>query len=208
MIGYRIVTTVGIIVLLGLVQTAPAPALARTRAEPALFALSPSVFPAGSTLVRSGVETNPRLRLDDPTHFGLPPAATGRINGYYMDAHDAGPTGQSAGYTSYLVSIFGSIRQAAAAYTYRWDTWFDANYYTSPGPSGIAVGDTNASALFIALAPQANHLTELFFRRKSVLVEVFQTASAPSDDPGRRQALYRIATLLDALAVAHPRGLS
>jgi hypothetical protein len=203
----RQLITVASLTLMGLMCGLPSPAHAQSRIHPAVFALPSSYFPTGSRLMRSGVETNRQLQNDDAAHFGLPPGAIGRVTGYYMNAHEEDPLGNQLGYTSYLVSIFASAHQAKAAYSDRWDIWFDANYHSTPVPLDLAVGDYNAAAIFHSVSPPPNYLTELFFRRGAILVEVFQGDNTVILNPERRQTLYSIATALDTLAEAHRRGL-
>lgn len=192
--------------LSGLLLAPPGSALAQTRLHPALFALSVADFPPASQVVRAGVEGNRRLLGDQALHFGLPPAIIGRLTGYYMDAIEGDPTLATHPYTSYLVSIFHSARQAERALDLRWDTWFAANYYTSPAPPPIALGDQGDVALFHTLDPNQPPLTELMFRRGAVLVEVFQGTGSGAATTAQSQAFYSIATKLDEVAYAHPFG--
>jgi hypothetical protein len=185
----------------------PAGALAQTRLHPAVFALSPTAFPAGSQVVRSGIETNHRLLVDQAGHFGLPPGVLGRRTGYYMDAVEGDQTVAVRTYTSYLVSIFRSARQAQTAYDVRWDNWFAENYFTSPVAPPIRVGVGGAEALFHTLDPSLPPETELFFRRGAVLVEVFQGTAEAAPTPDQLHSFLTIATQLDQLAAAHPRGV-
>lgn len=177
------------------------PASAQASLHPSLFALPASLFPFHSRLVRSGVESNGRLQRDDAAHFGLPPATIGRLTGYYTDVHEVTEAGQPSGYISYLISIFATPRQARDAYSFRWDTWFDAAYYTTPPPVAVPVGDRNSAALFRGLAPDAQTPDELFFQRGAILVEVFDSAH----EPGLAD-MNRIALALDAIAIHHRRG--
>lgn len=174
--------------------------------HPALFALAPAAFPAGSLVVRAGIESNQQLLRDQQRHFGVPPAALGRQSGYYMDAVEGEPSAVGPPYTAYLVSIFHAVRQARLAYAIRWETWFVADYFTSPSPAPGAVGDPGAVALFQSLDPSTPPESELLFRRGAILVEVFQGTSRPTPTASERQAFWAIATTLDAVAAAHPRG--
>lgn len=204
----RFATYFGIIglVLFGVVHSMPAAALAQAQLHPGFFALPASDFPAGSHVVRAGVEGNRRLVNDDVHHFGLPPAAFQRLTGYYMNAVEGDLAGQHA-YTSYLVSIFHTRRQARLAFDERWDTWFAANYNTTPPAAPVTVGDAGAEALFHTLDPNQPALSELMFQRGSVLVEVFQgtVTAAPTDI--QRHAFWTVAAHLDALAAQHPHGI-
>jgi hypothetical protein len=193
--------------LLGILVGMPGTALARTHIQPTLFALAPTVFPAGSKIVQAGVETNRRLLRDEPLHFGLPPAALGRISGYYMDAEESGPVAGVHAYTSYLVSIFRSRRQAQVVFDLLWDTWFAATYYTTPTRASIVLGDNGAEAFFHTLDLGRPRLAELFFRRGTILVEVFQGTSSAGPTEGEIHCFYAIATELDQLARTHPRGV-
>jgi hypothetical protein len=194
-------------ILLGTLIGIPGTALARAHVRPTLFALAPTVFPAGSQIVRAGVETNGQLLMDRPLHFGLPPAALGRLSGYYMDAEEGGPVAGTHAYTSYLVSIFRSRREAHSVFDALWDTWFAATYYTSPGSVGIALGDNGDEALFHTLDLHQPRFEELFFRRGAVLVEVFQGTSSASTTEEEMRSVYVIATGLDELARTHPHGV-
>jgi hypothetical protein len=186
-----------------MVLTVPVPALAHARLRPALFALSPDNFPAGSHVVRAGVETNHRLLLDQAQHFGLPPGVLGRRTGYYMDAVEGDQTAIARTYTSYLVSIFRSVRQAQIAYDVCFDTWFAANYYTTPATPPIRVGDNGAEALFQTLNASLPPESELFFRRGTILVEVVQGTPAGTPTAEQRHSFYLIARKLDAVAGKH-----
>lgn len=179
-------------------------ALAYTPPQARSFALSPAAFPAASRVVRAGVESNRRLVHDDPLHFQLPPARVGRITGFYMDAVQGSPGAQPRTYTSYLVSIFHSTHQAQTAFDLRWNTWFSTNYYTSPWPAPVTVGDRGEEALFHTLDPRQPHLSELFFRRGPILVEVFQSTGDAVATTSQLQSFYAIATRLDRLAAQHP----
>lgn len=198
----RLTTSMGILALAFSTLCLPVGAVAGTQAQPTLFALQSTDFPVGSLVVRAGEETNRQLLGDDPVHFGVPPAIMGRITGYYMSAHRTDQVGNQQGYTSYLVSIFASRRQAQAAYMYRWSMWFKTNYFTAPPDIRIPVGDARSAALFHGLPPDLGNLWELFFRRGTILVETFQDA-----DPRLERTLYRIAKRLDRIASKHRRGL-
>jgi hypothetical protein len=178
---------------------------AQQHVHPRLFALAAGSFPDGSRITRSNVETNSRLVADEATHFGIPPAIIGRISGYYMVAEEANDSAASTAYTSYLVSIFGSPRQAQAAFNYRWELWYTANFYTAPAAPTVKLGSKGAVALFHTLDPRLSPTTELFFRRGCILVEVVQGTDQPSAEETR--SLYAIAQALDAVARAHPRGV-
>jgi hypothetical protein len=176
-------------------------ALAQQHVHPRLFVLPATTFPSGSQITRSSVETNRQLLADQAVHFGLPPAVIGRISGYYMVAH------QGDAYTSYLVSIFASAHQAQAAYDYRWELWYTANFYTAPEAAPIRVGSRGAVALFHTLDPQRAATTELFFRRGSVLVEVMQGTAEDVPSAEETRSLHAIARVLDAVARLHPQGI-
>jgi hypothetical protein len=193
--------------LLGILAGMPGTALARAHIQPTLFALALTVFPAGSEIVQAGVETNRRLLRDEPLHFGLPPAALGRISGYYMDAEGGSPAAGVRAYTSYLVSIFRSRRQAQVVFDLLWGTWFGATYYTTPTRASIVVGDNGEEALFHTLDLHQPRLSELFFRRGTILVEVFQGTSSAGPTEGEIHCFYAIATELDQLARTHPFGI-
>jgi len=182
-------------------------ASAQPSAHPRLFALDASDFPSGSRITRSSVETNSQLGKDEALHFGLPPKTIGRITGYYMVAEEGSAGAEPAIYTSYLVSIFGSRHQAQSAFDYRWDMWFRANFYTSPRTPPVKLGDRGTVALFHSLASGRQPTTELFFRRGSVLVEVFQGTPQGSPSGDETRSLYAIATALNGVAGAHPRGI-
>jgi len=175
-------------------------ALAQTRIDPARFALPSSFFPPGSHVVRAGVETNGLLKRDEAGHFGVPAAALGRLTGYYMDAVEGDQAAAIRTYTSYLLSIFRTIPQAQAAFDFRWDTWFSQTYYTNPQPLPVSVGDNGSGVLFHTLDPSQPPLSELMFRRGTILVEVFQGTGAGLVTAAETHALYRIARKLDALA--------
>lgn len=181
-------------------------ALARPQLNPALFALPASAFPAGSQVVRSSIETNRRLFLDDRLHFGIPPSATGRRSGYYMDAVEGDPASPSHPYTSYLVSIFHSAHEARIAYDIRWQSWFVADFYTTPQAAPITVGSHGYEALFRSFDPSSLPLTELFFVRGRVLVEVFQATGDRPATADELQSFYAITRSLDNLARQHPLG--
>ena len=66
---------------------------ARSQLHPQLFALTPTDFPAGSEIVRAGVESNRRLAQDRTLHPELPPEHRGRLSGYYMEADQQDPPG-------------------------------------------------------------------------------------------------------------------
>jgi hypothetical protein len=191
----------------GLVLLVPTRAFAHGRLHPVLFALAPTDFPAGSQVVRGGVEGNRQLLRDQARHFGLPPTALGRRTGYYMDAVEGDPEIAVHPYTSYLVSIFRSVRQAQTAFDLRWDAWFAADYDTSPSSAPITLGDDGAEALFHTLDPSQPPVTELFFRRGAVLVEVFQGTAGAAPTDTQLHAFWTVATRLDALAGQHPYGV-
>ena len=194
-----------LIVLIATLLTG-SPVLARSQITPTLFALSSSAFPVGSQVVRSSIETNRQLFQDDRIHFGIPASATGRRSGYYMDAVEGDPTSTSHPYTSYLVSIFHSAREARIAYDIRWQSWFVADYYTSPQQAPVTVGSYGYEALFRSLDPSYPPLTELFFVRGRVLVEVFQATGDRPATADERQSFSAIARSLDILARQHPLG--
>jgi hypothetical protein len=152
------------------------------------------------------VEGNRRLLADQKFHFGLPPGILGRRTGYYMDAVEGDPQAFGRAYTAYLVSIFRTAKQARTAYDVRWDTWFAADFYTSPQPAPIKVGDKGREALFHSFDPSSPPESELMFLRGRVLVEVFQGTSGATATSEQTQAFYTIATKLDALAASHPTG--
>jgi hypothetical protein len=184
----------------------PSPALAHSALHPEIFALPATCFPADSHVVRAGIEPNRRLLNDDAQHFGLRPAVAGRRTGYYMDAVEGDRSASVRPYTSYLVSIFRSAPQARLAFDYRWDLWFTTNYYTSPAPAPISVGDAGEEALFHTLDPTQPPLSELFFRRGAVLVEVFQGTPNARPTATQLRSFYTIAARLNALAGQHPLG--
>jgi hypothetical protein len=190
-----------------LVLVGPGPTFAAVRLNPALFALPASAFPAGSQVMRSSIESNRRLFHDDRIHFGIPPSATGRRSGYYMDAVEGDPASSSHPYTSYLVSIFHSAREARIAYDIRWQSWFVADYYTTPQPAPVVVGGHGYEALFRSFDPNYLPLTELFFVRGRVLVEVFQATGDRPATADELKSFYAIATSLDDLARQHPAGM-
>lgn len=189
-----------------LILLAPTAVLAHTQIHPTVFALSPASFPPGSTLVRAGVESNHHLLRDDQLHFALPPAVVGRLSGYYMDAVEGDPTAQPRIYTSYLVSIFPTVRQADLAFRIRYDNWFDIDYFTDPPPPPISVGDRDEVALFHTLDATQPRVSELFFVRRTILVEVFQGTGYRDPTAAEIQSFYAIAIKLDALAGKHPGG--
>jgi hypothetical protein len=195
------------LLLVGLVLAVPTRAFAHGRLHPVLFALAPTDFPPGSQVVRDGVESNRQLLSDQALHFGLPPTALGRRTGYYMDAVEGDPEIAVHPYTSYLVSIFRSVRQAQTAFDLRWDTWFAADYDTSPSAAPITLGDDGAEALFHTLDPSQPPVTELFFRRGAILVEVFQGTVSAAPTAGQLQSFYAIAIELNKLAGKHPTGM-
>lgn len=202
----RTLLTVASILVLAAVQDQPTGAHAQPRTDPTLFALPAADFPAGSQIVRAGVETDHRLSIDDHLHFGIRPGAVGRINGYYMDAVEGDPNAQPRSYTSYLVSIFHSARQADAAFSLRWYNWFADNYFTSPSPAPVTVGDGGEEAMFQSLHADQPRVLELFFRRGAVLLEVYQGSGAAAPTADELAAVYRIARGLDDVAHAHPAG--
>jgi hypothetical protein len=157
----------------------------------AYFALSPASFPLGSRVIRAGVETNQQLLGDEATHFELPPEAMGCLTGYYMDAVEGDPATEPHPYTSYLVSLFGSVEQAQTAFDLRWNTWFSATYFTTPPPAPIPLGDRGAEALFHTFDPTQPPLSELLFRHGAILVEVFQGARVPPPASSRRSMASR-----------------
>jgi hypothetical protein len=183
------------------------PARAQSTFHPSLFALSRVLFPSNSQIVRTGVESNQRLMQDDPPHFGLPPGAMGRATGFYMDAVQGDPAIDPHPYTSYLISIFHAVRQARRAFSERWDTWFEATYYTTPSVAAMNVGDPGAQALFHTLDPSQPPLTELLFRRGAVVVEVFQGTVGTGPSSEQLRSFSTIATQLDTLAAQHPLGV-
>jgi hypothetical protein len=160
----------------------------------------------GSQLVRSGIESNRQLFRDQYLHFGRPPAALGRRTGYYMDMVEGDPAAASHAYTSYLVSIFRTQRQAEAALDIRWNIWFAVAYYSTPAPAPISLGDAGTEALFHTVDPSQPPLSELFFQRGSILVEVFQGSVGIGSTNDQLHSLWTIATELDTLASQHPRG--
>jgi hypothetical protein len=182
------------------------PALAQGHAHPRLFALSASDFPPGSQIVRAGVEGNRMLTSDEGNHFGAPPSLLGRRTGYYMEAVETDPAGQETD-ISYLVSIFHTPHQAFLAFDFRWQNWFAANFYTTPSSVQAALGDRGDVALFHTLDPTQQPLTELFFRRGAVLVEVFQSTADAVPTSAQQDALYAIAAKLNDIAGAHPSGI-
>jgi hypothetical protein len=184
----------------------PAHARGVARPKPAVFALPAAYFPPRSRIARSGIETNRQLLRDQALSFGLPGGLLGRQTGYFADAVDAGSPSRPTASTFYLVSIFGSPRQAQAAFDDRWDTWFAIDYNTTPPSAPIAVGDRGAEALFHTLDPRQPAQTELFFRRGAVLVEVFQSGTSKARSSERIRAFYRIAARLDVRARQHPYG--
>lgn len=193
-------------IALGLILGTPTLAMAQSRPHPTLFALDPSAFPPGSRVVRAGVESNRRLLHDDQRHFGVPPSVAGRLTGYYMDAVEGDPTAQPRPYTSYLVSIFHSHYQAERAFELRWYNWFAVDYFTSPSSAPLTVGANGDEALFHSLDPSQPQVSELFFVRGAVLVEVFQGMGNAASTALRLQSFYAIATRLDTLAREHPAG--
>jgi hypothetical protein len=190
-----------------LLLVSPRPTLAATSLHPALFALPASAFPAGSQIVRSSIESNRQLFRDDRIHFGIPAADTGRRSGYYMDAVEGDVSSPAHPYTAYLVSIFHSTKEARIAYDIRWQSWFVADYYTTPQAAPITVGSHGYEALFRSFDPSALPLTELFFVRGRVLVEVFQATGDRPATADELQSFYAIATALDDLARRHPAGI-
>jgi hypothetical protein len=196
-----------VLLLVGLVLAVPTPSLAQGRLHPTFFALSPVNFPLGSRVVRAGVESNLRLLRDDWNHFGFPPAVMGRLTGYYMGAVEGDLVTESHPYTSYLVSIFQSSRQAQTAFDLRWNVWFVADYYTTPSPAPVALGDAGAEAYFHTLDPRQPQLFELFFRRGAILVEVFQGTSGAAPTAMQIHSFMTIAEKLDRVAGRHPAGL-
>jgi hypothetical protein len=131
----------------------------------------------------------------------------GRLTGYYMDAVEGEAAAESHPYTSYLVSIFRSVRRAQAAFNLRWDVWFATSYYTTPSPAPVVLGDGAAEALFHTLDSSQPQLSELLFRRGAILVEVFQGTGAVAPTPGQLHSFYAIATRLNDLAGIHPTGV-
>ena len=197
---------IGTLVLLGSLLGPQGTAWAHPQVRPALFALAPTDFPQGAHIVRAGVESNRQLLRDQALHFGLPPAALGRRTGYYMDAVEGDLAAEPHAYTSYLVSIFRSPRQAQLAFDLRWNNWFAANYYTSPAPAPIVLGDNGAEALFRTLDPSQPPLSELLFRRGAILVEVFQGTVGAGPAVGQLHSFWAVATKLNELAGKHPFG--
>ena len=176
--------------------------LAQHPVRPQLFALSSTAFPPHSRVVRAGVETNQALLHQDPAHFGLAPATLGRLTGFAMEVVEGTGTSVSL---AYLVSIFHTAHQAHDAFALRWSSWFSQEYYTTPAPPPIAVGERGDAALFHTF-PGQPQLAELFFRRGAVLVEVDLATGTVSPTPTQLQALLAVATRLDSLARRHPSG--
>jgi hypothetical protein len=157
-------------------------------------------------VVRSGIESNHQLLVDQRLHFGLPPGILGRRTGCYMDAVEGDQTATLRTYTAYLVSIFRSAKQAQTAFDVRWDSWFASDYFTSPSPAPIALGEGVSEALFHTIDPSLPPETELFFRRGAVLVEVFQGTAGSAPSAEQLHSFLTIATRLDGLAAEHPLG--
>jgi hypothetical protein len=124
-----------------------------------------------------------------------------------MDAREGDPATEPRSYTSYLVSIFGSVQQAQTAFALRWNTWFAATYFTTPPPAPITVGDRGAEALFHTLDPSQPPLSELLFQRGAILVEVFQGTGSAGPTRSQLHAFYAIAAMLDHLAISDPTGV-
>jgi hypothetical protein len=194
--------------LLVCVIRVPTPALAHLQPQPhpGLFAVPADTFPTGSRVVQAGIESNPQLVRDQALHFGFPPTIVGRLTGYYMDAIEGDPAPAQHAYTSYLVSIFRSAHRAQLAFGLRWDSWFAANYYTTPSPAPVSLGGKGEEALFRSLDSSQPPLSELMFRRGAVLVEVFQGTVAAESTPNQLHSFWSIATELNKLARQHPFG--
>jgi hypothetical protein len=196
---------IGTLVLLGTVLGPQGSAWAQPQIRPELFALAPADFPQGSHMVRAGVESNQLLLRDQVFRFGPHPRRLGRLTGYYMEALESpGGSGLQVS-TSYLVSIFTSRRQALFAWEMQYSSWFAENYFTAPPPIDIPLGERGAQALFSTHTSAMSTMSELFFQRGAILVEIFQEVDGT---PGASQTgpIYAIAKKLSALARLHPKG--
>lgn len=173
--------------------------------RPELFRLSPGAFSTGSQLIRANVESNTLLLQDQPTHFGLPPGAIGRLTGYFMEAEDVVQAPANRAYTSYLVSIFRSSALAQLAFDARWQMWYRASFYSFPPAIHLGFGTHGQEALFHSFAPNP-YLAELFFRRGSIVGEVFQGVDRGGPTQSQSESMYAIAAALSDIARRHPRG--
>lgn len=168
------------------------------------FALSPSDFPKGSEVEANQVESNQDADANDILlHFGSDSrAAQGRVTGYFMETLqqnlDAGGTAHPT-LIYYLVSIFGTSDQAAAAWKVQRQGWSDTD--TTGGSCGTdqPLGDLGYSCTDSRESSRGT-LRELFFKRGRVLVEVW--VYGPQD----AAANYTTAYFLPAARAAHDIG--
>lgn len=190
-------------VLLGALTTFSGSALARTTIRPSLYACAPQDFPPHSRIVAAHVEPNTRIRRDSILHFGHSFAREGRLTGYFMDAIQ-GKRGLPRVDTSYLVSIFATESEAAAAFGQQRFYW-DA--VTSHGASPVplqtgAYGPHGAQALYTYRAPTGQRITELLFHRGPVLVEVFQQLNIEHPSTADIRAFFALGHKLDTITVS------
>jgi hypothetical protein len=177
------------------------PAFGMTAIRPAYFCLPTSAFPAPSTVIRSHAEPNRRIARDNVLHYGRSFAHEGRTTGYFLEAVEGKPSAPRSD-TSYLVSVFPTDDQAAAAFD-------EQNYYwNAQAPHGgstqvplqIAYGDGDHEALYTVGLPTGVILTELLFVQGPMFVEVFQRVNAAHPTDGEVRAFFDVATRLDIIS--------
>jgi hypothetical protein len=171
------------------------------------FGLPASVFPTGSQIRTSHVESNAAVQTALVPHLGSQSLASiGRVTGYYMDTVQ--PNGGHAIYTEYLVSIFSTPAQASAAFNqqhagYVKLTHAMPGHYTSPiSHRGIGALEGFGTSL-LTVGGKPFYTREQYFARGRVFAQVVQSYFVRDSRPyGRnaRAAFFAIAQKLDAMA--------
>jgi hypothetical protein len=182
----------------------PGLASAQTVITPQHFALAASAFPPGSRLVAAHVEPNARVGRDRVLHFGSSFAEEGRLTGYFMDAVE-GNRDLPRVDLSYLVSIFGTTEQAAAAFAQQQSFWEALTRQRSgdpsggPASSGNSFGPASTEALYRFEAFDGWTLYEHLFYRGTVFVEVFLELRIAHPSRADMKAYLGLGATLDAL---------
>jgi hypothetical protein len=143
---------------------------AQTVADPRFYALTQSELPPGAVITDSEIAKDGALIAGN-----LQPGAPGPggwLTGYYLAARTSTPSGGTASVISYLVSFFDNSNDSQYAYSARQAFW--QNELATFGNSAYEdnVGDFPAAHLYTLRDANGNTVSELFFVRNAVLVEI------------------------------------
>jgi hypothetical protein len=176
---------------------------------PAAFSLPASAFPPGTRIVRSSVASNVEAETTAISHLSSRSfAQEGRLTGFYVNTMQSNKTHPI--FTQYLVSIFHSSQQAAAAFAAQRSAYAHLaqtfpKEYVAMAPAHQIGDQTSLFDHRTSVKKVGFHTLELGFIQGPVYVQVAQSY-LESDKRFEQRAfpfMFHIASRLDAVALHH-----